>query len=89
MSASTTALTVHEAADRLASGACTSSDLVEDLLRVIAERDVDIRGYIEVDAELARREAQDADAAGAALAVGATALWVRFRRGRVASTKPG
>ncbi len=58
-------LTLHEAEERLARGACSSVELVQDLLGAIRERDGLIGGYLAVNEEDALKQARAADAARA------------------------
>ena len=54
-------MTVHEVLALLECRACSSVEVVQDLLTRIAQRDPAIRGYLAVDAERALAEARDAD----------------------------
>jgi len=58
-------LTVREAADRLERGACSSEELVGDVLAAVRAGNGPIGGYLETDAESALAEARRADAARA------------------------
>jgi len=59
-------LTVHAAADLLARRACSSVELVRDVLAAIERTDRQIGAYLTVDAESALAQARAADAARAA-----------------------
>jgi aspartyl-tRNA(Asn)/glutamyl-tRNA(Gln) amidotransferase subunit A len=59
-------LTVHEAAQLLSSGACSSRELTDAVLAAIDMRDGDLRAYASVDAAGARAAADAADASRAA-----------------------
>ena len=54
-------LTLHEAARLLAAGACSSEDLVKDLLRKIEAIDPKVQAYLTVDGESALAQAREAD----------------------------
>jgi len=66
-------LTVSEAAAMLARRDCSAVDLVEALLKRIAERDGGVQAYLTVDAEGALAQARQADQARAAGTAGALA----------------
>lgn len=56
-------LTMHEAANRLAHGECSSEDLVRALVAAIEQRDRRVGGYVWVNVEEALARAREADAA--------------------------
>ncbi len=53
---------VTELCGLLASGACSSLEIVEDVLAAIEVRDGDIGAYLRVDGEAAREQARAMDA---------------------------
>ena len=59
-------LSANESLAQLASGACSSVELVEALLRRISQVDSDLRAYVHLDAEYALEQAKAADKARAA-----------------------
>ncbi len=54
-------LTLHQVRDALAKGACTSRDLVTQLLEAIRKRDGRLQAYVSIDEEDALRQAAAAD----------------------------
>lgn len=54
-------LTIHEAAELLAQGKCTSEELVRNLVAKIEAVDSKIQAYLTVDSESALAQARDAD----------------------------
>ena len=56
-------LTLHEAANRLARGECSSEELVRDLVAAIERRDGKVGAYVWVNVEDALARAREADAA--------------------------
>ena len=59
-------LTIAELSEKLESGACTSVDIVNDLLAAIDERDEKVGAYLTLDCESALEQAKAADEARAA-----------------------
>ncbi|MBN2163267.1 MAG: Asp-tRNA(Asn)/Glu-tRNA(Gln) amidotransferase subunit GatA [Pontiellaceae bacterium] len=59
-------LTIAELSEMLSSGACTSVELVKDLLAVIDARDEKVGAYLTIDREAAMEQAHAADEARAA-----------------------
>ncbi len=53
--------TIHEAAELLAQGKCSSEELVRDVLASIERLDPRVRAYLTVDAETALAQAREAD----------------------------
>ncbi len=58
-------LTIREAGDLLASGACSAVDLTDALLRRIQDVDSNIHAYVSLDADFALQQARAADEARA------------------------
>jgi aspartyl-tRNA(Asn)/glutamyl-tRNA(Gln) amidotransferase subunit A len=56
-------LTIHEAAELLAKGSCSSEEIVLDVLRAIESIDPKVRAYLTVDSEAAVFQARAADKA--------------------------
>ncbi len=56
-------LTIHEAAELLAQGACSSEELVRGVLESISARDSKIHAYLTLDADSALAQARKADQA--------------------------
>jgi len=54
-------LTIHESAELLAGGECSSEEIVRDVLKAIESVDPRIRAYLTVDAESALAQAREAD----------------------------
>ena len=54
-------LTIHDAAELLSQGKCSSEELVRDVLKAIEARDAKVRAYVTVDGEAALAQARAAD----------------------------